>query len=188
MNQWRSPPEWAGPSGYISGHFAIESSDLFSYSDDCKIFSLRDSKPSPLNKPCSGSRPLSARLSSPLPSCLQRLPSASFRVPCRYPVQRISALGVKWAHAGWAPACLTLSSYRGFSRPLCSPGPAFLCGFKWSGLLRWERMRQHGWQHFTGGFRCGGAVGLVSRTCPLWSTQPSAASSWPNWYASCLML
>ncbi len=73
MNQWRSPPEWAGPSGYISGHFAIESSDLFSYSDDCKIFTLRDSKPSPLNKPCSGSRPLSARLSSPLPSCLQRL-------------------------------------------------------------------------------------------------------------------
>ncbi len=73
MNQWRSPPEWAGPSGYISGHFAIESSDLFSYSDDCKIFTLRDSKPSPLNKPCSRSRPLSARLSSPLPSCLQCL-------------------------------------------------------------------------------------------------------------------
>ncbi len=40
-----------GASGYIMRAFAIGSSDFFSFSDDYKIFALRDSKPSPLNKP-----------------------------------------------------------------------------------------------------------------------------------------
>ncbi len=32
------PPKWAGPSGYISGRFAIGSSDFFSFSDDDFVY------------------------------------------------------------------------------------------------------------------------------------------------------
>ncbi len=32
------PPEWAGPSGYISARFAIGSSDFFSFSDDDFVY------------------------------------------------------------------------------------------------------------------------------------------------------
>ncbi len=56
--------------------------------------------------------------------------------------QRISALGDEWAYAGCSPVYLTLSPQRVFTCSLHPPGPAALCGYVRSGLIRWKQWRR----------------------------------------------
>ncbi len=102
------PARMGGVSGYIMRAIAIGSSDFFSFSDDYKIFALRDLKPS---------------LREFLYSLRSRLAyfSENNTTPCALPLfssqgperkkQRGKefALGDQWVYAGCAPMCLTLS-------------------------------------------------------------------------------
>ncbi len=81
LNQWwqrsctafgckarQSPPEWLYNAGIHQG-----SSDFFSFIDDYKIFTLRDSKPSPLNEASQRIQTSLCSVNSPLLSSPQRL-------------------------------------------------------------------------------------------------------------------
>ncbi len=84
------------------------------------------------------------------------------------------------------PPHISLSPHREFS-----PGLASLCGFKRSGLIRWKLWWRDGRQPVIGGFRCGGAVGLVPWPRPLafcpthpaqaWTPNFSWLTLWRNW-------
>ncbi len=81
--------------------------------------------------------------------------------------QRISAPVWERAHVGSDPACLTLATQRGFSRPFFPTWPASLCKRERSGLVRGKWRWAGRWQHVTGSFRCWGAVGLGNWPRPL---------------------